>query len=201
MSSVISCPHCGGAMDNAEMFIGLVACPFCAQQFTILPPDRPNNLPPSSLALPRQQPYPGSPVTSSPLQHHPYSGLHALSSALPATLIMQNQSSTPVYVPDKKSAGVAAVLSFFYIGLGQIYNGEIFKGLLFMLIPPAGVFIWIFLGTALTIAARNVVPALAAVALVVLTYIGLWIWSMVDAHSTAEWINHRHRREHGGGRQ
>ncbi len=33
-----------------------------------------------------------------------------------------------------KDPGIAAVLSFFITGLGQIYNGQIFKGLLLMLI-------------------------------------------------------------------
>jgi len=33
-----------------------------------------------------------------------------------------------------KNAGMAAILSFFWTGLGQIYNGQILKGLIFMLI-------------------------------------------------------------------
>jgi TM2 domain-containing membrane protein YozV len=33
-----------------------------------------------------------------------------------------------------KNGGLAAVLSFLWTGLGQIYNGQIFKGLVFMLI-------------------------------------------------------------------
>ena len=32
-------------------------------------------------------------------------------------------------MPTQKSAGVAAVLSFFISGLGQIYNGHFFKGI------------------------------------------------------------------------
>jgi len=31
-----------------------------------------------------------------------------------------------------KNSGVAAVLSFFIYGLGQIYNGQILKGLIMM---------------------------------------------------------------------
>ena len=31
-----------------------------------------------------------------------------------------------------KNPGVAAVLSFFYCGLGQIYNGQILKGIIML---------------------------------------------------------------------
>ncbi len=34
----------------------------------------------------------------------------------------------------KKSAGLAAVLSFFISGLGQIYNGQILKGLIIIVV-------------------------------------------------------------------
>ena len=33
-----------------------------------------------------------------------------------------------------KNAGIAAVLSFFISGLGQIYNGQIIKGLFIVLV-------------------------------------------------------------------
>jgi TM2 domain-containing membrane protein YozV len=39
------------------------------------------------------------------------------------------QQNPPVYF---KNPGLAAVLSFFWMGLGQIYNGQIGKGILFM---------------------------------------------------------------------
>ncbi len=39
----------------------------------------------------------------------------------------------PTYV-EKKSTGIAAVLSFVFVGLGQIYNGQIGKGILFVII-------------------------------------------------------------------
>jgi len=37
---------------------------------------------------------------------------------------------------ERKSTGIAAVLSFFYPGLGQIYNGQILKGVLFVITIP-----------------------------------------------------------------
>lgn len=44
-------------------------------------------------------------------------------------------------------AGIAAVLSFFLTGLGQIYNGQILKGLLFMLIQALnGLLMFVLIG-------------------------------------------------------
>lgn len=41
---------------------------------------------------------------------------------------------------DRKNPGVAAVFSFFFSGLGQIYNGQIKKGLFMMLFSSLGLF-------------------------------------------------------------
>ena len=38
----------------------------------------------------------------------------------------------PMPPPSYKNPGLAAVLSFFYMGLGQIYNGQIAKGIAFI---------------------------------------------------------------------
>jgi hypothetical protein len=42
-------------------------------------------------------------------------------------------------IPEKKSAGLVAVLPFFYAGLGQIYNGDSPQGLMMTFVPPLGV--------------------------------------------------------------
>lgn len=39
--------------------------------------------------------------------------------------------------------GVAAVLSFIFNGLGQLYNGQIFKGLLIIFISAVSLFVFI----------------------------------------------------------
>ena len=71
-----------------------------------------------------------------------------------------------------KSPGVAAVLSFFITGLGQIYNGQVAKGICFM------------------IAYVNcLVLAITGVGLFFL--IPLWIWGMADAHKIAELTNRK----------
>ncbi|MFZ5980697.1 MAG: hypothetical protein ACOYVF_08705 [Candidatus Zixiibacteriota bacterium] len=47
---------------------------------------------------------------------------------------MQNMSPPPPPPPVfYKNPGLAAVLSFFWMGLGQIYNGQIAKGIAFII--------------------------------------------------------------------
>src|SRR5580700_1751745 len=110
MPTLIKCPHCANTLEwDAGMPSQLVACPFCGQHFTT-PPTYP-------LVTPQ----------AAPMMHQG-----------PPIIVVQSQptSSHLAYVPDKKSPGVAVLLSFFYTGLGQIYNGEVFKGLLMMLVLP-----------------------------------------------------------------
>lgn len=69
-----------------------------------------------------------------------------------------------------KNPSIAVVLSFFWPGLGQIYNGEIGKGIAFLI--AAGIsagLMWVLIGF--------------------LLYPVIWIWGMVDAHSSAKRIN------------
>lgn len=71
-----------------------------------------------------------------------------------------------------KSPGVAAVLSALWTGLGQIYNGQILKGVMFMVIQ--------FINAALMI-----------VLIGFITYPLFWIYGMVDAYRKAEEYNRR----------
>jgi TM2 domain-containing membrane protein YozV len=74
-----------------------------------------------------------------------------------------------------KNPTVATLLSFFITGLGQLYNGQILKGILFFvsvviscfLMSPFTLFIGVFLAPI------------------------VWIWGMVDANSSAKRINQR----------
>lgn len=62
-----------------------------------------------------------------------------------------------------KSPGLALFLSFLFAGLGQFYNGEIGKGLVMLILT---ILLWlIFLGWI------------------------IWIWSMIDAYSSAKRLN------------
>lgn len=71
-----------------------------------------------------------------------------------------------------KSAGLAAVLSFFISGLGQIYNGSILKGLVIIVVQ--------IINGALTTVLIGWIP-LAIV----------WVWAIIDAYREAERINAR----------
>lgn len=71
---------------------------------------------------------------------------------------------------DQKHPGIAAVLSFFITGLGQIYNGEIGKGILCAI-------------------AYFICWGLTAILIGWLLLLPLWVWGIFDAYRTAERIN------------
>jgi TM2 domain-containing membrane protein YozV len=79
-------------------------------------------------------------------------------------------STPPPLSVNYKNPSIAVVLSFFIAGLGQIYNGEIAKGVLFIVVYfISGLLIWVVVGWITT-------PI-------------LWVWGMVDAYNSAEKIN------------
>ena len=72
-----------------------------------------------------------------------------------------------------KNPGLAALLSFFWCGLGQIYNGHIGKGIAFIFIQIINCFLtWVIIGW--------------------VTWPVFWIWGMVDAYKAAEAYNLKH---------
>jgi TM2 domain-containing membrane protein YozV len=75
-----------------------------------------------------------------------------------------------IIVVAEKSPGLAAVLSFFWAGLGQIYNGEISKGILLMIVYV------------ISCVAMGVVIGFFTTPI-------LWIYGMVNAYKTAEKFN------------
>lgn len=77
-----------------------------------------------------------------------------------------------VQVAQMKNPGIAAVLSFFYCGLGQIYNGQIFKGIVMLV-------------------AYTISSLLMYVLIGFVTTPILWIWGMYDAYRTADKIKRR----------
>jgi len=69
-----------------------------------------------------------------------------------------------------KNPSIAVLLSFFFAGLGQLYNGQIGKGILFLVVYSVSVALcWVIVGYVTT-------PI-------------LWIWGMVDANKSAHKIN------------
>lgn len=71
-----------------------------------------------------------------------------------------------------KSAGLAAVLSFLISGLGQIYNGQIGKGLVVLVVQAINVFL------------MNILIGYVTFAIV-------WVWAIYDAYRVAEKVNTR----------
>ena len=69
-----------------------------------------------------------------------------------------------------KNPAIATVLSFLFAGLGQIYNGEIGKGILFIVLYGFSLMLMI-------------------VVIGFVTTPILWIWGMVDANASAKRIN------------
>ena len=66
----------------------------------------------------------------------------------------------------RRDPGIAAVLSFFVTGLGQIYNGQIGKGILLMVLQVVNLL-------------------LCFVLIGLLTFPLTWIYGIYDAHQTA----------------
>jgi TM2 domain-containing membrane protein YozV len=100
-----------------------------------------------------------------------------------------------VVIASQKSAGLAAVLSALLPGLGQIYNGNILKGFVFLVIYAPCVwfgFAFTFLGGMAAMAkpddptAANMV-LFGFVALVAAPT--MWLYSIVNAYRTAERLN------------
>ena len=69
-----------------------------------------------------------------------------------------------------KNPGIAAIASFFFAGLGQIYNGEIGKGIFLIIVQTINL-------------------CLMFVVIGFLTYPIVWIYGIYDAYTTAEKIN------------
>lgn len=92
---------------------------------------------------------------------------------------MQNASGSvpPVFY---KNPGLAAVLSFFWMGLGQIYNGQIAKGVAFMVAYAVS---WL----------------LVMVLIGVITTPILFIYGMYDAYRSAIKVNADLARRAGSG--
>jgi TM2 domain-containing membrane protein YozV len=88
-----------------------------------------------------------------------------------------NSQESPVFY---KNPGIAAVLSFFYMGLGQIYNGQITKGIVF-------------------IVAYTVSWILMIVLIGFITTPILFIYGMYDAYKSAEKINQDIAQRFSGG--
>ena len=71
---------------------------------------------------------------------------------------------------DMKNPTLAAILSFLFMGLGQFYNGEVKKGIIFLVLYIVSIVLMSFFVGFIT------TPV-------------LWIWGMVDAYKSAKKSN------------
>lgn len=69
-----------------------------------------------------------------------------------------------------KNPGTAAVLSFLITGMGQIYNGQIAKGIMFVVLQLINI-------------------ALMTVLIGYATFFLLWVYAIYDAYRQAETVN------------
>ena len=69
-----------------------------------------------------------------------------------------------------KNPAAPAILSFFFMGLGQAYNGQTAKAVLFVILYAISIFLTFFIIGFVT------TPI-------------LWIWSMVDAYRSSQKID------------
>jgi TM2 domain-containing membrane protein YozV len=108
-----------------------------------------------------------------------------------------------VLIVNQKNSGLAAVLSFFWCGLGQIYNGQILKGVGLLFIYP--IFFWFgcvstVVGTVGGIGASTPSDQASAggfwlIGVILLLFaFGLWLYGMINAYRTADAINRRQRQ-------
>jgi TM2 domain-containing membrane protein YozV len=87
----------------------------------------------------------------------------------------------------KKSPIIAAVTSFFVPGLGQIYNGDLIKGLAFIIIG----IILVLLAFVFVIPAMMAPALLEFVLILSIPYLVFWAYNIYDAYTTADKINSR----------
>jgi pSer/pThr/pTyr-binding forkhead associated (FHA) protein len=85
------------------------------------------------------------------------------------------------------NAGLAAVLSFFWCGLGHIYAGKIGKGILLMLLYPCFFAFGYLLFLGGLIAAASSGPFFSLIGLVFLVCAAIvWVYGMVDSYNLAK---------------
>jgi TM2 domain-containing membrane protein YozV len=110
-----------------------------------------------------------------------------------------------VYVHEK-SAGLAAVLSFLFMGLGQIYADKIKRGVvliamhIIMLVVIYGIIIF---GTLVTTTPSHIytsgnyfehninVAAIVVIIVLLVAYLVIWIWNIFDAYNLAKEYNRK----------
>jgi TM2 domain-containing membrane protein YozV len=95
--------------------------------------------------------------------------------AVPFAFAATPQAASQQYRQESRAPGIAAVMSFVIPGAGQIFNGQIGKGIMMCCLYAVG---WIF------------VVFLIGIPIV----LGVWAWAIYDAYSVAENPPRKRRR-------
>ena len=151
---MVYCDNCGYKVPDDTKF-----CPNCGKEIFLSgsKPSEPSTVSqtPYQQQPYQQQPYQQKPYQQQPYQHQPYQQQPYQQQMSPISM------PTGIYSP--KDSAVAAILSFFIPGLGQMYVGNIGRG------------VAIFFAFCCTI--------------VFLIGIIVWIWGIFDANQQAKLYN------------
>lgn len=115
---------------------------------------------------------------------------------MPVPQAIVSQANLPTQPPIERergpqnSPGLAAVLSFFYCGLGQIYNGDFGKALLFFLL-----YVSCYAASIVSVMSPRLLPYSSFPAYLVLVPVAvmIWLYGILDAFQGAEKYNRRRR--------
>ncbi|RIK74932.1 MAG: hypothetical protein DCC68_22180 [Planctomycetota bacterium] len=94
---------------------------------------------------------------------------------MPFAFATAPQAAPQPYRQENRAPGIAAVMSFVIPGAGQIFNGQIGKGIMMCCLFAVGVFFSFFLIG---------IPLM----------LGIWAWAIYDAYSVAENPPRKRRR-------
>ncbi|WNY26116.1 zinc-ribbon domain-containing protein [Methanolapillus millepedarum] len=151
------CPNCGNKIDESNAVI----CTNCGMPLKKTPYGNPPEPPKSDEPSAEKPPAVDAELVSEP-KHSNDSNTNAGGSS------SSSSSSASSSVPPKKSEKISflsVILSFFWPGLGQLYNGQFWKGIAIYILTPIGL---MFL----------IVPGIA-----------IWIYGMYDAYTQSEKMN------------
>jgi len=153
---MVYCSNCGAEVQATVKF-----CPNCGRPMSSsAPPPQPQSPP----AQPPNQPYGGG----TKYCQHCGAVIEAAAEICPKCGVRVMEQ--PRVAEPLKNPGIAAVLSFLFTGLGQIYNGQIGKGISFILV---GI----------------VCLVLVIVLIGFLLYPLFWLYNIYDAYTSAKRIN------------
>jgi len=117
-----------------------------------------------------------------------------------ASKCQQQNNNAPRYWTQEKSAGIAIVLGFFFMGLGHLYAGKLTRGIVLMLaniLLAILVYVVVFtvlLSTDFIYNVDGLAGVLVAIIGVGLAEFILWIWQLYDVNKLVKEYNEHARR-------